>query len=373
MIIKPNWDKFKAKFDDNPEYYFEYFCYLLFCLEFDKPQGIFRYTNQSGIEWNPIEVNGKVIVAQSKFYNVKLGTKKNKILEMLETIHKNYPTVNELKFYTNQDWGQGKKKDTNDSQPKIEIEKKAKEYGITIDWRTNEKYFLSPDVALNQEVVNHFFTDESIYDLVYDKQQHTERILDNIHTEIKFASQIIELDRTQNIKELKSEISKNQVLILTGVGGVGKTAIIKKLYEKEKEKDETPFYIFKASEFNLPLIDNLFGKYSLQRFIDIHDKYEEKIMVIDSSEKLLDIGNIDPFNEFLLALIQNKWKIIFTTRDSYLDDLQYRFADLGVKVPIMKVKKITSKELFDLSKTYTFSIPTDIKLKELIKTLLVPQ
>ena len=77
-MIKPNWDKFKAKFNDNPEYYFEYLCYLLFCLEFDKPQG----KNQAGIEWNPIEVKGKNIVAQCKFYENKLGTKKTDILIM---------------------------------------------------------------------------------------------------------------------------------------------------------------------------------------------------------------------------------------------------------------------------------------------------
>jgi len=366
MIIKPNWDKFKAKYNDNPTYYFEYFCYLLFCIEYNKPQGIFRYKNQSGVEWNPIEVDGKNIVAQCKFYDTTLGDYKIEILKMLETIQKNYSTPCELKFYTNQDWGQGKKEDTNDSKPKIEIENKAKQYGITIDWRTNEAYFLSPDVVFNKEIAKHFFTDESIYDLIYEKQQHSERILQNIHTEITFDSQTIELDRTQNIQELENKILENQVLILTGVGGVGKTAIIKKLYEQEREKDKIPFYIFKASEFNLPLIDYLFGKYSLQRFIDIHDKYEEKIMVIDSSEKLLDIDNLDPFNQFLTALINNKWRIIFTTRDNYLEDLQYRFIDFGIKVPAIYIKNLTQKELSTLSTDYNFLLSRDTKLNTLI-------
>ncbi len=127
-MIKPNWDKFKEKFNDNPTYYFEYFCYLLFCLEYNKPQGIFRYKNQSGIEWNPIEVDGKTIVAQCKFYDSTLGDYKKDILKMLDTIQKNYSTPCELKFYTNQDWGQGKEKDTNESKPKIEIENLARKY-----------------------------------------------------------------------------------------------------------------------------------------------------------------------------------------------------------------------------------------------------
>ena len=364
-MIKPNWNKFKEKFDDNPEYYFEYFCYLLFCLEFDKAQGVFRYKNQAGIEWNPIEVDEKIIVAQCKFYNDKLGTKKDKILEMLETIHKKYPKSNELKFYTNQDWGQGKEKDTNDSKPKIEIEKKAKEYGIVIDWRTNEAYFLSPDVALNQDLMKYFFTDESIYDLIENKKEHTERILENIQTEIKFGSQNIEVDRSENIKALENKILKNQVLILTGVGGVGKTAIVKKLYEQEKEN--IPFYIFKASEFNVPLVDNLFGKYNLHKFIDTHEKHNQKTVVIDSAEKLLDIDNLDPFEEFLSALIKNKWKIIFTTRDSYLDDIQHRFIDLGIVIPTIIIKNLSSEALNTLAQSYSFELSKDIKLNELIK------
>jgi len=363
MMIKPNWDIFKAKFNDNPEYSFEYLCYLLFCLEFDKPQGIFRYKNQAGIEWNPIEVDGKTIVAQCKFYTNKMRTYEKDLLKMLEVIKSKYPTPCELKFYTNQDWGQGKKQD--DSQAKIEIEKKAHEYGINIDWRTNEAYFLSPNVALNQDIAKHFFSDESIFDLIYDKQQHTERVLSSINTEIKFGLQAIELDRTKEINELENNISKNQVLILTGVGGVGKTAIIKKLYKQEKEKDEAPFYLFKASEFALSIIDNLFGKYSLQKFIEIHKQFKRKIMVIDSAEKLLDIDNPNPFNEFLSALIQNEWKILFTTRNHYLDVLQYRFNDLGIKIPNIMLENLTKKELSLLAEQYSFTLSEE-KLNNLI-------
>lgn len=33
-MVKPNWDNFKAKFSENPQGNFEWFCYLLFCQEF---------------------------------------------------------------------------------------------------------------------------------------------------------------------------------------------------------------------------------------------------------------------------------------------------------------------------------------------------
>ena len=69
-MIKPDWNKFKAKFSENPQSNFEWFCYLLFCQEFNKPFGIFRYKNQSGIETNPIIKGDEIISWQAKFFSL---------------------------------------------------------------------------------------------------------------------------------------------------------------------------------------------------------------------------------------------------------------------------------------------------------------
>lgn len=366
-MIKPNWELFKSKFNDNPTYDFEYLCYLLFCIEYDKPQGIFRYKNQAGIEWEPINIDGKTIVAQCKFYDTSLGSnKKDDILKMLDTIQKKYPTPCELKFYTNQDWRQGQQENTNDSKPKIEIKNKAEEYGITIDWRTNEAYFLSPDVAFNQDLMKHFFTNDSIYDLVYNKQLHTQNILKDIHTHIDFKSQKIEIDRTNEINQIETKLKNYQALIISGVGGVGKTAIIKKLYEESN--NDIPLYLFKASEFETNQIDNLFSIYSLQKFIDVHTRYDLKIVVIDSAEKILDLNNRDPFKEFVSALLSNQWKILFTTRYIYLDDLNNDLQQNLQIIPYkIDIQNLSTKALNDIASKYHFVLPQDEKLFELLK------
>ncbi|CAA6825032.1 MAG: Unknown protein [uncultured Sulfurovum sp.] len=54
MLVKPDWNIFKAKFSDNPEWTFEWFCYLLFSKEYNQPYGIHRYTNHPAIETEPI-------------------------------------------------------------------------------------------------------------------------------------------------------------------------------------------------------------------------------------------------------------------------------------------------------------------------------
>ena len=168
LIIKPNWDIFRAKFSENPQNNFEWFCYLLFCKEYGQEKGIFRYKNQSAIETNTISVGDKIIGWQAKFYDTTLSSNKAKLLETLEDAKTDYKDINMLIFYTNQEWGQGKKE--NDSKSKKEIEGKAKKLGIEIQWYT-ASFFESPFVVEgNKEIAKYFFTlEESIIDRINKK------------------------------------------------------------------------------------------------------------------------------------------------------------------------------------------------------------
>lgn len=132
-MIKPNWDVFKAKFSENPRYNFEWFCYLLFCKEFNKEFGIFRYINQASIETDPINVDNNIIGWQSKFYETSLSENKEEILSTIEKSKKYYPNITNLYFYTNQEWGQNKGKKPNGL---IEVENRAKQLNIILEWRT---------------------------------------------------------------------------------------------------------------------------------------------------------------------------------------------------------------------------------------------
>lgn len=97
-------------------------------------------------------------------------------------------------------------------------------------------------------------------------------------------------------------------------------------------------------------------------------RYCQKIIVIDSAEKLLDLDNIDPFKEFISALVDDKWKIIFTTRDNYLGDLNYQFLEIHKLAPLnINIRILDSKELQKIAAEHSFSLPKDEKLIELIK------
>ena len=81
-----------------------------------------------------------------------------------------------------------------------------------------------------------------------------------------------------------------------------------------------------------------------------------------------DIDNTDPFKEFLQVVLKNKWKVIFTMRDNYVDVLNTDFSEIYGILPVnINVQNLTDKELIELAKKYKFSLPTDQKLFELIR------
>lgn len=361
-MIKPNWDIFKAKFSENPQSNFEWFCYLLFCREFEKKIGIFRYKNQAAIETNPIEINDEVIGWQSKFYDSSLTTHKAEILSTINNAKKDYPNITKLHFYTNKEWSQNKGKKPNGL---IEIEKIAEKLEITLEWRTSgffESEFVCEKNAL---VAKHFFTfEKSVIALLEYLKSHTQNILSEIQTIISFNDNSFEIDRSEQFDKLNDK--SQQISIISGVAGVGKTVIIKKLFEENE--DQIPFIVFKATEFELNNINDLFIDYSFYDFVEALKDEEEKIFVIDSSEKLLDLKNSDPFKEFLSLLINSGWRIIFTTRDNYLEDLNYQFFEIYKIAPLnIGVTALKLEDLNTISKEQLFALPNDEKLLELIK------
>lgn len=362
-MIRPNWNVFKAKFNENPQLNFEWFCYLLFCKEYNKATGVFRYKDQPIIETDPIRYEDEIIGWQAKFFTKTLSSHTRDIQKILQKTNTDYPDISKLIFYTNQEWAKNNK--GNEPKGKQEIEERAKTLGIELIWRT-ASFFESPFVSIENEIIaKHFFNlSNSLFDLISSQQVHTENILSEIETVILFNSEEIKLDRTKDIEKIKS--SPKQILILSGLGGVGKTAIIKEIYKQIKT--EQPFYIFKANEFDLRNLSDFFTGYNLNDFFIGHKGYKNKTIVIDSAEKLLDLRNTNPFKEFLSILIEDKWRIIFTSRDNYLEDLNYQFFEIYNLIPLnISIKNLENEELDKISKKFKFSLPKDEKLLELIK------
>lgn len=366
-IQEINWNIFKAKFNGDEDSKFEWLCYLLFCKEYSKPNGILRFKNQTGIETNPIQIDDKIIGWQSKYCDTGMSSIKTRFIDSIKKTSETYPDINEIIFYTNKDFGQTSAGD--DPAYKIEIEDYAKSKAITINWRTGS-YFESPFVVEeNSSIIKYFFSsDNSVLDLVNSLSNHTNQLLSPIQSSINFNSEIIKIERTQIISEIIEGIKSYSMLIVSGEAGVGKTAVIKDIYDDNKMSKL--FYLFKATEFNISNITQLFndyGDYTLNDFIKCHDNIDNKIIIIDSAEKLFELDHPTIFQEFISTTIDNNWTIIFTTRLNYLDDLKYLFVDVyHQKFNPYYIPNIPIEDLNAISKTYKFHIPSDKKLIGLI-------
>jgi len=365
-----NWNNFKAKFNGKEQKSFEWLCYLLFCNEFNIKPGIFRYKNQAGIETEPIEYDGKLIGFQAKFYETKIRENKDDIKNSIAKTKSKNQKLNKILFYINTEFSESSNKDRKEPAYKTEIENYAKSQSIEIEWRVPSHFEEQLSLDKNRTFAQHFFSlDKSVIDFISELTQHTESILTPINSKIKFKNDEIKIDRSQVIENLKAILNESSVAILSGEAGVGKTAVVKDFYEQIKEV--TPFFVFKATEFNISKINQLFnnGDITLLDFIKEHQGINEKYIVIDSAEKLSYVEHKEVFQEFLSALLGNNWKIIFTTRYSYLDVLRFQFVKIySVKFQTLSINNLTLKELTELSEKYKFDLPNNERLLDLLQT-----
>jgi len=367
---KINWNNFKAKYNEKEQKCFERLCYLLFCSEFNINTGIFRYKNQTGIETEPIKVDDKLIGFQAKFYETKISENKEDIKDSIAKAKSKNKKLNKILFYLNKEFSESSKKDTKEPAYKTEIENYSKSQSIEIEWRVPSHFEAQLALDKNRTLAQHFFgLGKSVIDFVSELTQHTESILTPIHSKIEFEHYEIKIDRSHAIKKLKAIPNESSLVILSGEAGVGKTAVIKDFYNLIKEK--TPLFVFKATELNIPNINQLFtnyGQFTLFDFIKEHQDIDEKYIVIDSAEKLSDIEQQEVFKEFLSALLDNNWKIIFTTRYSYLDGLKFQFIEIyRVNFQSLNINSLTVEELIGLSENYSFNLPNNKRLLELLR------
>lgn len=366
MIV--DWNAFKVK-HPNCQEAFEQLCYILFCKEHNIKTGILRYKNQIGIETEPIVINGKLISFQAKFFEHQID--KKQIIYSIRKAKEDNPGLKKIYVYINQEFSESSKKGKKKNKKQEGIENFAKSLGIEIIWRVPSHIEFQLSQPENRYLAeDHFNLGKTTYDSIEELFSHTENLLHQINTDIKFNEQRIKIDRLSILNELESSLTDPSIIVVSGEAGTGKTALIKELYFNVREK--LPLFVFKALEFNIDHINNFFNHYrtnfNLTDFINFFKDIDKKVVVIDSAEKIPDIENQEPIKEFISALINNSWSVVLTTRYEYFDDLIYTITELWRRVPKkIDIGRLTIKELNDFSSRYNFALPTDQKLLQLIK------
>ena len=220
------------------------FAYLLFCREFNLPKGWLGFKNQSGIEKNPITYDGEVIGFQAKFYSTSLSAHEDDFLQMLEKTNRDYPSLTKILIYTNQLWGQAynnKEKKMTSPKALLNIEKKAKELNIAIEWR-EASFFESEFVTLeHNDLSRYFFTEEQSQGWQrFDDWSNTKASIEEpyfVDNDIKVITpqnrNNSELNVVDGINAIRVKLSDGGTSVrFVGLSGVGKTRFAQALFDE---------------------------------------------------------------------------------------------------------------------------------------------
>jgi len=367
-----NWKVFSVKYDKRETWAFEQMSYLLFCAEFDNRIGLFRYKNQTGIETEPIEKDGKYYGFQSKYYTTLIADNKDDIIDSIKKAKSKNKQLDELLLYINQELSESISKSKKKPQYQLDIEKSAKAVGVNIQWRVPSHFELQLSLPENKYINDVFFSlDPNEGDLLDEISKHNENILQAIQTEISFGEKQIKIDRSSVVEDIANASQKKKNIIISGEGGCGKTAIFKEFYNYYLKK--LPICVFKANELNINHINDLFHfdhKFTFAQFINAYKDEPIKIFVIDSAEKLAEIPNNKILTTIIKKLKENDWNIIFTTRYAYLNDLTFHIREYyQLPFEVIDISLIRIDELNSIADEFKFSLPDNPKFLERLRNL----
>lgn len=312
--IGVNWELFKYKNSGNINNAFETLVYYLFCYEFKKQYGIFRYFNQAGIETDPIRIGKEIIGFQAKYYedSVRLSEKKSDLKKCIDTSVNKYPGISKIILYTNKEFTQSRNKNKNKPNYLIEIEDYAKNKSVKIEWRTRshlEKMLLEKE--LNYQL-NLFFNPEYPGILIDASKVEKEKYL-NIEDE-RIPREIIEIkdNITYNENQIEDILNDKKRIILLSDAGNGKTNECKYMVNKLND-DNNNFAFYKKL--------NTYSNQKIEEFIPINYKdisIEYIIFILDGFDEICT----EHKREFIINLEEfcNKYKnvrIILTSRSNF--------------------------------------------------------
>ena len=297
-----DWNIFEAKFSENPTKNFEWFCYLLFCEEFNQPYGVPRLYNQPGIETELISVGEDKIGWQAKYFTDKINH--NDIKDSIEKTIRIYPEITKLILYTNKDWGASKNgKYPGARQKLIDF---CSQNNLVLEERCASYFDKIVSDENYQQITSFFFSNEHETRQAIQKQisrQGTQTISD--HTE-KYEKQIDEQYGNEKIRSihslnplidlLKEKIAKTKFenlpdFYLKGVAGIGKSEELKKTYNHFITVFSKPKAFQNYQYVFIPFFYDL--KEYQKDFFNFEDKEGFYLLFLDSLDELSDEKILD--------------------------------------------------------------------------------
>ena len=194
-----NWKAFEAKYDNREQWAFENMSYFLFCSEMEYHNGIFRYFNQTGIETEPIEKDGKYFGFQAKY-----SKNKQAIIDSIKKAKNKNSNLTNIYVFVGKEFSESPVKNQKKPKYQIEIEEVAKSLKIEIKWcvRSNLEYQLSQ--TNNKWILDIFFGNDGLDPDFFENQ--IEKEVKNLGTRFNE-----KLNFELPIAQIFNSVSKNRI------------------------------------------------------------------------------------------------------------------------------------------------------------------
>jgi len=156
------------------------------------------------------------------------------------------------------------------------------------------------------------------------------------------------IDRTLIKKSILESVNQSDISIITGYPGVGKSSIVKDILGEELS-DTLPI-IFKADQLNKTSLAQVFSEvginYSLIDLFSLISSIQNKIIIIDSAEKLLEAQPESAFKQLLSIISENKGiKLLMTCRSYAVNVLKQKFGVDSKKINVVDIPLLDDDEI----------------------------
>ena len=173
-------------------------------------------------------------------------------------------------------------------------------------------------------------------------------ILRPIKTYIGKGENKFHLQRSELREKILVGLSNSQLTIVTGKPGVGKSAEIKEILEKDYPNASV--FVFRADQFNESSIANVFSSQgvneTIQDIFSCISLIPEKIIFVDSLEKLLEADPECAFKQLLALLKEHpEIKLIASSRKYAIDLITLKFGIDKDNICIIDIPTLNEEEL----------------------------
>lgn len=200
----------------------------------------------------------------------------------------------------------------------------------------------------------------------------SKEILRPLKTYIGKNENILNFPRTEVLEQIVENINNSQITIISGKPGVGKSAAIKALLNKNFHNASV--FVFRADQFNTPTLANLFSNLGIHETIEsifsCISLIPEKIIYIDSLEKLLETDPECSFKQMLALLKEHpKIKLIASSREYAIDLIAQKFGIDKNETNITEIPTLNDDELNLVKEKFPqlISVIDNKKLNELLQ------